>query len=262
MTPQKELTEISGRVQVGVRMMNSDFVRPIQHDITRREDIENPAPARFTGQDERIKQCAKFTLRDYDLQNSFITSYEWRTLQSQQWTGYAEAVTGFLKIDTGNLESILKISGKHGVFFIEHLAQTRPSDVIEWIPQEKDEDDMDYFARVTSDAHTNIPSSRTQRLGAPYARRYCVNKHQKSQCMGSPRRSQPVVDWRADLSAYKARGLLFRAKHSTKSFCFAYENANGEILPVLPPCQNSQANADQSCRQVNGSRKLLAQLEW
>ena len=92
-------------------------------------------------------------LRDYDLQNSFITSYEWRTLQSQQWTGYAEAVTGFLKIDTGNLESILKISGKHGVFFIEHLAQTRPSDVIEWIPQEKDEDDMDYFARVTSDAH-------------------------------------------------------------------------------------------------------------
>ena len=38
-------------------------------------------------------------LRDYDLQQNFITSYGWRTLQSQQWTGYAEAVTGFLKID-------------------------------------------------------------------------------------------------------------------------------------------------------------------
>jgi hypothetical protein len=61
MTPQKELTEISGRVQVSVRMMNSDFVRPIQHDITGREAIENPAPGRFTGQDERSKQSAKFT---------------------------------------------------------------------------------------------------------------------------------------------------------------------------------------------------------
>ena len=42
-------------------MMNSDFVRPIQHDITGREAIENPASGRFTGQDERSKQCAKFT---------------------------------------------------------------------------------------------------------------------------------------------------------------------------------------------------------
>ena len=61
MTPQKEFSGISGRVQVGVRMMNSDFVRPIQHDITGREAIENPAPGRFTGQDERSKQKTKFT---------------------------------------------------------------------------------------------------------------------------------------------------------------------------------------------------------
>ena len=52
-------------------------------------------------------------LRDFDLQESFITSYRCRTLQSQQWTGYAEAVMRFLKIDKSELDSILKISGKH-----------------------------------------------------------------------------------------------------------------------------------------------------
>ena len=41
--------------------MNRDFIRPIQHDITGRETIENPAPGRFTGQDERSKQCTKLT---------------------------------------------------------------------------------------------------------------------------------------------------------------------------------------------------------
>eukprot|EP00435_Cladocopium_sp_Y103_P074410 s32_g48.t1 len=86
-------------------------------------------------------------LRDYDLQKSFITTYGWRTLQSQQWTGFAEAVAGFLKIDKSNLENVLRISGKHGVF-IEHLAQNRPGDSIEWIPQERDEDDMAYFTQT------------------------------------------------------------------------------------------------------------------
>jgi len=59
--PQNEFTEISGRVQVDVRMMNSDFARPIQNDITGRQAVENPTPGRFTAQDERSKQCTKFT---------------------------------------------------------------------------------------------------------------------------------------------------------------------------------------------------------
>lgn len=210
---------------------------------------------------------------------SFITSYEWRTLQSQQWTGYAEAVTGFLKIDRSNLESILKISGKHGVFFIEHLAQNRPSDVIEWIPQEKDADDMDYFARVTSDAHTNGFTYRHQgrsRLGLRMPEGTVSTSTSKAkvwEARGVPSQwstgvptsrltKQQYQDMSLMSQPAKKRGWLFRAKHSTTSFCFAYENANGEILPVLLPCQNSQANADQSCMQVNGSRKLLAQLEW
>ena len=65
-------------------------------------------------------------LCDFDLQKSFISSYGWRTLQSAQWSGYAEAVTGFLKIDNASLASSLKLSGKHGVF-IEHLASNRPN---------------------------------------------------------------------------------------------------------------------------------------
>eukprot|EP00435_Cladocopium_sp_Y103_P074580 s32_g49.t1 len=47
---------------------------------------------------------------------------------------------GFLKLDKKSLESVLKISGKHGVF-IEHLAQNRPGNAIAWIPEERDEDD-------------------------------------------------------------------------------------------------------------------------
>lgn len=106
-------------------------------------------------------------LRDFDLQKTFISTYGWRTLQSQQWTGYAEAVIGFLKVDKSGLDGLLRISGKHGVF-IEHLDQNRPGDVIEWIPQEHDEDDMTYLTRVTSQDHDNGFTSRRQgksRLG-------------------------------------------------------------------------------------------------
>ena len=75
-------------------------------------------------------------LRDFDLQESFITSYRCRTLQSQQWTGYAEAVMGFLKIDKSELDSILKISGKHGVF-IEHFAQTDQMASLNRLPKKR-----------------------------------------------------------------------------------------------------------------------------
>ena len=56
--------------------------------------------------------------------------------------------------DKNSLEDLLKISAKHGVV-IEHLAQNRPGDAIEWMPQEKDEDGMAYFTPVTSEAHDN-----------------------------------------------------------------------------------------------------------
>ena len=46
-----------------------------------------------------------------------------------------------IKVDKSCLDGLLRISGKHGVF-IEHLAQNRPRDVIEWIPQGHEEDDM------------------------------------------------------------------------------------------------------------------------
>ena len=84
-----------------------------------------------------------------------------RTLQSQHWTSYAEAVTGLLKLGKNSLEDVSKISAKHGVF-IERLAQNQPGDATEWIPQEKDEDDMAYFTPVTSEAHDNGFTYRRQ----------------------------------------------------------------------------------------------------
>ena len=187
-------------------------------------------------------------LRDYDLQQNFITSYGWRTLQSQQWTGYAEAVTGFLKIDRSNLDSILKISGKHG-FFIEHLAQNRPSDNIQWIPQEKDETDMDYFARVTSDDHANGFTYRRQgrsRLGLRMPEGTAptnANKAKVWEARGVPGQwstgvltawlnKQKCQDISLMSQPTKQRGWLFRASHPTNSFCFAYENATGENICI------------------------------
>ncbi|CAL1156407.1 unnamed protein product, partial [Cladocopium goreaui] len=187
-------------------------------------------------------------LRDYDLQQNFITSYGWRTLQSQQWTGYAEAVTGFLKIDRSNLDSILKISGKHGVF-IEHLAQNRPSDNIQWIPQEKDETDMDYFARVTSDDHANGFTYRRQgrsRLGLRMPEGTAptnANKAKVWEARGVPGQwstgvltawlnKQKCQDISLMSQPTKQRGWLFRASHPTNSFCFAYENATGENICI------------------------------
>ena len=72
-----------------------------------------------------------------------------------------------IKVDKSCLDGLLRISGKHGVF-IEHLAQNRPRDVIEWIPQGHEEDDMTYFTRVTFEAHDNGFTYRRQgksRLG-------------------------------------------------------------------------------------------------
>ena len=45
---------------MSVRMMNSNFVRLIQHVVIGREAIENPTPGRFTGQDKGSEQSAKF----------------------------------------------------------------------------------------------------------------------------------------------------------------------------------------------------------
>ena len=63
---------------------------------------------------------------DNGLQDGLIGTYGWRTLESQQWSDYAEAVTGFLKIGPKITESVLKLSGNHGVFFepLAKIAQT------------------------------------------------------------------------------------------------------------------------------------------
>lgn len=111
-------------------------------------------------------------LPDDDPQKSFISTYVWRTLQSQQRTSYAEAVTGFLKLGKNSLEDVLKISAKHGVF-IERPAQNQPGDATEWIPQEKDEDDMAYFTPVTSEAHDSGFTYRKERSAARHTASRC-----------------------------------------------------------------------------------------
>ena len=106
-------------------------------------------------------------LRDNSLQDGLIGTYGWRTLESQQWIDYAEAVTGFLKIGPKITESVLKLSGNHGVFF-EPLAKNRTNTVIDWIAQNKDESDDEYMTRVSAMEHTNGLTYRRQgksRLG-------------------------------------------------------------------------------------------------
>ena len=198
-------------------------------------------------------------LRDYDLQKTFISTYGWRTLQSQRWTGYAEAVTGFLKVDKSGLDGLLRISGKHGVF-IEHLAQNRPGDVIdiEWISQEHDEDDMTYFTRVTSQAHDNGFTYRRQgksRLGLrppqgtmPTASNRAkvweargVSHQWSTGILTSWLKKQKFEDISLMSQPRKGRGWLFRAKHASNSFCFAFENDKGENISISQHFHHAKA---------------------
>ena len=55
-------------------------------------------------------------LKAHNLDKSFIATYGWRTLESQQWKDFSEAVTGFLKVEQTSANQILQLSGRDGVF--------------------------------------------------------------------------------------------------------------------------------------------------
>ena len=69
--------------------------------------------------------------RPWPARRSDRNLYGWRTLESQQWKEFAEAVTGFIKLDSKNSESILKLSGA------KPLAKHRIPTNISWILQNK-----------------------------------------------------------------------------------------------------------------------------
>ena len=105
--------------------------------------------------------------RPWPARRSDRSLYGWRTLESQQWQEFAEAVTGFIKLDSKISESILKLSGAKGVFF-EPLAKHRIPTNISWILQNKEETDQEYLGRILSQDHTNGFTYRRQgksRLG-------------------------------------------------------------------------------------------------
>lgn len=58
----------------------------------------------------------------------------------------------------------------------------------------------------------------------------------------------------------KGRGWLFRAKHASNSFCFAFENDRGkhQHLSTLSSCQGPQTDTDQSSREIGGDTKRPA----
>jgi len=91
---------------------------------------------------------------DNGLQDGLIGTYEWRTLQSQQWSDYAEAVTSFLKIDPKNYRKCLETFWKPRCVF-EPLAKNRANTVINWIAQNKGESDDEYMTRVRAMEHTD-----------------------------------------------------------------------------------------------------------
>ena len=187
-------------------------------------------------------------LQDNGLQDGFITSYGWRTLESQQWSDFAEAVTGFIKVDSKITEATLTLSGCHGVFF-EHLAKNRPNNVINWITQHKDESDEQYLERVKDTEHANGITYRRQgksRLGL----RNPVGALQPSETRSrvweargiSPKWSTGTISswlttngWSdVELLAQpsRTRGWLFRAKNEASSFCFAFENDTGDYVTI------------------------------
>ena len=187
-------------------------------------------------------------LRDHGLQDGMINTYGWRTLESHQWNEYAEAVTGFLKLDPSKKEQVLQLSGHHGVFF-EPLAKDRTATVIHWIQQNKQESDEEYFNRVCSSEHTNGFVYRRQgksRLGlrSPEGALTPPETRPKVwEAIGIPPRwtTGTILKWLEEngwsdieliAQPSRTRGWLFRAKNDATSFCFAFEDDKGDYITI------------------------------
>ena len=222
-------------------------------------------------------------LNDHGIQDGLITTYGWRTLESQQWSEYCESVTGFIKIEPRLTESLLKLSGTHGVFF-EYLAKERPSTTIEWITQNKEESDIDYFDRVCGSDHTNGFTYRRQgksRLGmrCPEGTKTSPQSRLRVwEARGMPIKwsTGTITKWlttngfeEVELisNPSRNRGWIFRAKNEASAACFAFENSDGDFVTisqffrqVKKPHQTPIRSAGSSLQQsnlwnsVNGAR--------
>ena len=212
-------------------------------------------------------------LNDRGIQDGLITTYGWRTLESQQWSEYCESVPGFIKIEPRLTESLLKLSGTHGVFF-EYLPKERPSTTIEWITQNKEESDIDYFDRVCGSDHTNGFTSRRQgksRLGmrCPEGTKTPPQSRLRVwEARGMPLKwSTTITKWlttngfeEVELisNPSRNRGWIFRAKNEASAACFAFENCDGDFVTisqffrqVKKPHQTPIRSAGSSLKQSN-----------
>ena len=213
-------------------------------------------------------------LNDHGIQDGLITTYGWRTLESQQWSEFCESVTGFIKIEPRLTESLLKLSGTHGVFF-EYLAKERPCTTIEWITQNKEESDIDYFDRVCGSDHTDGFTYRRQgksRLGmrCPEGTKSPPQSRLRVwEARGMPLKwsTGTITKWlttngfdEVELisNPSRNRGWIFRAKNEASAACFAFENCDGDFVTisqffrqVKKPHQTPIRSAGSSLKQSN-----------
>ncbi len=88
-------------------------------------------------------------LREKQLHHALINTYGWRSLENA--ANEPESVTGFLRITSDKVNTILALSGHHGPFF-EPLAKDRGSCVVEWVSQGPHENDHEYLHRIIDTA--------------------------------------------------------------------------------------------------------------
>lgn len=185
-------------------------------------------------------------LKANNLDQNFIATYGWRTLESQQWKGFSEAVTGFLKVEQTSANSILQLSGRDGVF-IEPLAKDRSPTPIEWILQERDEDDHMYFQRIFDQTHSDgmtyrrqgrsllgirMPAGATSNREARMWETRGISSQWSTGRLTRWLEAQQFTEVALMSQPTKQRGWLFRAIHANPALCFAYEHADGEHISV------------------------------
>ena len=145
-----------------------------------------------------------------------------------------------------------------------------------------DEDDMTYFTRVTSQAHDNGFTYRRQgksRLGLrqpqgtmPTASNRAkvweargVSHQWSTGILTSWLEKQKFEDISLMSQLTKGRGWLFRAKHASNSFCFAFENDKGENISISQHFHHAKApqtDPDQSCGEIYGPHECLEYSKW
>ena len=192
------------------------------------------------------------------LHHALINTYGWRSLENA--ANEPESVTGFLRITSDKVNTILALSGHHGPFF-EPLAKDRGSCVVEWVSQGPHENDDEYLLVTVSSTLQPGPASHTAvkaRAGLDTDYRKAVYRPSSAdrprlwEAKGIPRdwNAGKLVEWletcgwkdvNLEAQPSRHRGWIYRARHDDPAHCYAYDIGSNHTIGISQHFRHAKA---------------------